>query len=125
VIGGIAGLWIPIGLFVIDRLHIDDSSGSIAVAGLASLWSLISIGSLANGMYGAGWNNVGLKEYLGAPGQGVTGLLTEANLQSDPGQLSAQLTGLLAIGLLAFIVTWLIVRPWRRANQHVNTVLIP
>lgn len=117
IIGGIAGLWIPIGLFVIDRVRLDDSSGSIAIAGLSSIWSLISIGFLANGVYGAGWNNVGLKEYLGAAGQGVTGLLTEANLQSDPGQMSAQITGLLSIGLLAFVVTWLMIRPWRGLNK--------
>ena len=113
VIGGIAGLWIPIGMFVIDRLQLDDSSGSIATAGLAGLWSLISIGILANGVYGASWNNVGLKEYLGAAGQGVTGLLADANLKSDPGQISAQVTGILAIGVFAYVITWVIARPWR------------
>jgi Amt family ammonium transporter len=117
IIGGIAGLWIPIGLYVIDRLHMDDSSGSVAIAGLASIWSLISIGFLANGVYGAGWNNVGLKEYLGAAGQGVTGLLADGNLKNDPGQMSAQITGLLAISLFAFVITWLLIRPLRWLNK--------
>jgi ammonium transporter, Amt family len=114
VIGGIAGLWTPIGMFVIDRVHLDDSSGSIATAGLAGLWSLISIGFLADGTYGAGWNTVGVKEYLGAAGQGVTGMLARTNLQSDPGQMSAQITGAIAIGLFAFVVTWVLMRPLRR-----------
>ncbi|HZY43321.1 MAG TPA: hypothetical protein VFF70_01105 [Anaerolineae bacterium] len=117
VIGGIAGLLTPIAIFVIDRLQLDDSSGSIATAGLAGLWSLISIGFLADGTYGAGWNNVGVKEYLGAAGQGVTGLLAKANLQNDPGQMSAQITGLLAIGLFAFVMSWLFIRPWRRLTK--------
>ncbi len=114
VIGGIAGLWTPIGMFVIERLQLDDSSGSIATAGLAGLWSLISIGLLADGTYGAGWNTLGVKEYLGAAGQGVTGMLAGANLRSDPGQMSAQITGVIAIGLFSFVVAWLLLRPLQR-----------
>ena len=116
--GAIAGLWTPIGIFMIERwLHLDDTSGSIATSGFAGLWSIITVGLLADGMYGAGWNNIGVTDYLGASGQGVTGLFTVANLQSDPGQISAQITGTIAIVVFSLIVTWLVMRPWRRSQQ--------
>ena len=115
VIGGIAGLWTPIGMYLIDRvLRLDDPVGSIATAGLSGLWSLLAVGLLADGRFGAGWNNVGVKEYLSAAGQGVTGLLAGANLQNDPGQMSAQITGVIAIALFAFTLTWVLIRPLRR-----------
>ncbi len=120
-IGGIAGLWVPISMFVIDRLlKLDDSSGSIASVGLAGLWSLIAIGLLANGNYGVGWNDIGLKEYLGTASQGVTGLFADGSLRNDPGQMSAQITGILAISFVALIVPWLFTRPFRKANQQVH-----
>ena len=118
-IGAVAGLWLPIGLYCIDRfLHLDDPSGSIATAGLSGLWSIIAAGLLADGTYGAGWNAIGVRDYLGVPGQGVTGLLAGANLQNDPGQMSAQITGAITIVCLALIVTWLLTRPLRRVNER-------
>jgi Amt family ammonium transporter len=114
-IGAIAGLWTPIGVYIIDRwLHLDDQGGAVATSGFAGLWSIVAAGLLADGTYGAGWNNIGTVDYLGTAGQGVTGLLASANLQNDPGQMSAQLTGAIALTLLAIVITWLIVRPWRR-----------
>jgi Amt family ammonium transporter len=118
-IGAIAGLWLPIGLYCFDRfLHLDDPTGSIATAGLSGLWSIIAAGLLADGTYGAGWNNIGVRDYLGVPGQGVTGLLAGVNLQNDPGQMSAQITGAITIVFLALIVTWLLTRPLRRLNER-------
>jgi Amt family ammonium transporter len=81
------------------------------------LWSILAVGLLADGTYGAGWNNIGVAEYLGVSGQGITGLFAAANLQNDPGQMSAQLTGALAIAAVAFFVTWLLLRPFRRVQD--------
>ena len=58
-----------------------------------------------------------MREYLGVPGQGVTGLLAAANLQADPGQVSAQLTGAIAIAMLALVGTWVLMRPLRRFSR--------
>jgi hypothetical protein len=61
---------------------------------------------------------MGLTEYLGIPGQGVTGFIARANLPNDPGQFTAQLTGAIAIALFAFDVTWLLTRPLRGLNKN-------
>jgi hypothetical protein len=61
---------------------------------------------------------VGVTEYLGVPGQGVTGLIAGANLPNDPGQFTAQLTGVIVIALFAFVVSWLLTRPLRGLNNR-------
>jgi Amt family ammonium transporter len=117
-IGAVAGLWTPIGLHVIARgLKLADASGFVAMTGFAGLWSLLAAGLLADGTYGAGWNGIGVAEYLGVSGQGITGLFAAANLQNDPGQMSAQLTGALAVSVVAFVVMWLLLRPFRRTRD--------
>lgn len=114
-IGAVAGLWIPIGLHVVSRwLKLADTSGFVAIVGFSGSWALLAAGLLADGTYGAGWNGIGIAEYLGVSGQGITGLFAAANLQNDPGQMSAQLTGALAVSVVAFGVTWLLLRPFRR-----------
>jgi ammonia channel protein AmtB len=49
-----------------------------------------------------------VEEYHTVAGQGVTGFLPAGGLIGDgPGQLIAQLAGIGAVGLLAFLVGWL------------------
>jgi Amt family ammonium transporter len=98
-------------------LKVDDASGFVAMTGFAGVWSMLAAGLLADGTYGAGWNGIGVVEYLGVGGQGITGLFAAANLQNDPGQMSAQLTGALAVMVVAFGVTWLLLRPFRRVRD--------
>ncbi len=119
--GAIGGLLITFGSLVIERrLRYEDGSGAVALGVLGGMWSLLAVGIFADGTYGAGWNNVGTNEYLGIPGQGVTGLIARANLSNDPGQFTAQLTGVIAIALLAFIITWLLTRPLRGLNNRMR-----
>ena len=59
-------------------LKLDDASGFVALSGLAGVWSLLAAGLLADGTYGAGWNGIGVAEYLGVSGQGITGLFAAA-----------------------------------------------
>ncbi len=119
--GVIGGLLIAFGSLVIERrLRYEDDSGAVALGALGGTWSLLAVGLFADGTYGAGWNNVGTSEYLGIPGQGVTGLIARANLPNDPGQFTAQLTGVIAIALLAFIITWLLTRPLRGLNNRMR-----
>src|SRR5712671_2002151 len=80
-IGGVAGVLVCIAVFFIDgKLRIDDPVGAISVHGVNGLWGILSLGLLADGTYGAGWNGVD-----GA----VRGLF-----YGDASQLVAQLVGI-------------------------------
>ena len=92
-IGGVAGVLVCLAVFFIDgKLHIDDPVGAISVHGVNGLWGILSLGLLADGTYGDGWNGVN-----GA----VRGLF-----YGDPGQLVAQaiggLTNFVAVGAMAY-----------------------
>src|SRR5881398_504481 len=58
-IGGIAGVLVCVAVFFIDgKLRIDDPVGAISVHGVNGLWGILSLGLLADGTYGDGWNGV-------------------------------------------------------------------
>ncbi|HSD82859.1 MAG TPA: hypothetical protein VLG46_03325 [Anaerolineae bacterium] len=119
VTGALGGLLIIAGSLALERWrHYEDHSGAVAVGAVGGIWSLLVVGLFASGLYGAGWNNVGVNEYLGISGQGVTGLIAGTNLPNDPGQFTAQLTGVIAIALLASLITWLFIRPLRGLNNR-------
>ncbi|PYO76604.1 MAG: ammonium transporter [Gemmatimonadetes bacterium] len=85
-IGGVAGVLVCAAVFFIDgKLHIDDPVGAISVHGVNGFWGILSVGLLADGTYGDGWNGVN-----GA----VRGLF-----YGDASQLVAQLVG----GLTNFV----------------------
>src|SRR6266853_1780958 len=102
-IGAVAGVLVCIAVFFIDgRLRIDDPVGAISVHGVNGLWGILSVGLLADGTYGDGWNGVD-----GA----VRGLF-----YGDASQLVAQLVGGVAnfvgVGIMAYVaykVTGLVV----------------
>jgi len=110
-IGGIAGVLVCAAVFFIERaLRIDDPVGAISVHGVCGLWGILSLGLLADGTYGDGWNGVN-----GA----VRGLF-----YGDPGQFVAQCIGGLAnivgvgvMALVAYKVTALVVGGHRVAPQ--------
>jgi Amt family ammonium transporter len=110
VIGSIAGLLLPLSIYLFDvRLRLDDYTSAVAMHGISGLWGLMAVGLFADGSSGGGWNGVGAREYLGIDGQGVSGLLVGSGFQPDwPGQLYAQITGIVALLLLALGVSWLI-----------------
>lgn len=81
------------------------------------------MGLFADGRSGVGWNGVGIGDYLGVSGQGVSGFLVVSGFQPDPTQLYAQLVGLGAL-ILLFGVVWLALRGldrllnlWSRAEH--------
>src|SRR5256884_7711179 len=110
-IGGIAGVLVCAAVFFIERaLRIDDPVGAISVHGVCGLWGILSLGLLADGTYGDGWNGVN-----GA----VRGLF-----YGDPAQLVAQCLGGLAnivgvgvMALVAYKVAALVVGGHRVAPQ--------
>ena len=93
-IGGVAGVLVCAAVLFVERsLKIDDPVGAISVHGVCGLWGILSVGLLADGTYGAGWNGVD-----GA----VRGLF-----YGDASQLLAQLVGgvtnFVAVGAMAYV----------------------
>jgi ammonium transporter, Amt family len=58
IIGVVAGILVVESVFFWDRIGIDDCVGAISVHGVNGAWGCLSIGLLADGTYGDGWNGV-------------------------------------------------------------------
>jgi Amt family ammonium transporter len=116
VIGGIAGLLLPLTTYAVERwIRADDRALLVPTFGVAGLWGLIALAIFADGTYGVGWNKTGVEQYLGVAGQGVTGIFAQTGFVPDsPGQMEAQFFGVVAIGLLAFIASFAVFFTLRR-----------
>ncbi len=112
-VGLVVGLLVPPAIFTVDHvLRFDDPAAAITVHGMGAVLGLLALGLLADGRAGVGWNGVGVGEYLGTAGQGVTGLLAAAGFQPDwPGQMQAQLVGMGAVVFFGFFAAWLCLAP--------------
>ncbi|MBC7263079.1 MAG: hypothetical protein H5T64_01835 [Chloroflexi bacterium] len=112
VLGVIAGLLVPPAVYLVERiLRWDDRTASIATHGIPGVIGMLAVGILADGRWGAGWNGVGVTEYLGVPGQGVSGFLTAVGYQpGGPEQFYAQVVGVVALLVLACGLPWLIAK---------------
>lgn len=104
--GAAIGLLVaPLHFLLTYVLRLGDETAAVSVHLLPGAWGLAMVGLLADGRFGAGWNNVGVLEYLGVTGQGVTGAIAAPGFVADwPGQLQAQLTGAGVIFLISFLV---------------------
>jgi ammonium transporter, Amt family len=98
-IGLVAGVLVCSAVFFFDRLGVDDPVGAISVHGVNGAWGALSLGLLADGTYGAGWNGVGAENYLGRAGRGVTGLI-----YGDASQFFAQCIGTVTCIVWVFAV---------------------
>jgi Amt family ammonium transporter len=123
-IGALAGLLVPLGLYFFGvRLNLESSGVAMAVHGLPALWGLLAVGLFADGSAGQGWNGVGAAQYMGVPGQGVSGLLVRSGLQPDwPGQMAAQMAGILALMGVALFLSWVILRGAKGLRQRGEVV---
>lgn len=110
VIGALAGLLLPPAVYLMERvLRLPDETATVALGIAGGLWGSLAVALFADGRWGQGWNGVGLEEYRTVAGQGVTGYLpAPAFIGDGPGQLIAQLAGIGAVGLLAFLAGWLL-----------------
>jgi Amt family ammonium transporter len=94
--GLLAGLAFPIIHHALRaRLRLRDAAATVALAITSGTVSLISLTLLANGRWGFGWNRVGLSEESSAPSLGIASIF----IRGDTQQLSAQLVGLVSVGL--------------------------
>ncbi|HEY66620.1 MAG TPA: hypothetical protein G4O02_18890 [Caldilineae bacterium] len=103
--GAVAGLLVPLVTYTVDHvLGLDDLTGVIATHGSGAVLGILAVGLFADGVVGQGWNGIGVDQYLGVAGQGVTGLLAAAGMQPDwPGQMEAQVIGLITTTLIPFL----------------------
>ena len=110
VTGAVAGLLLPLGVYLVERvIRLPDGTAAVPLGIVGGLLGPLAVALFADGRWGQGWNRVGLDEYHNVAGQGVTGFLPAAGFVGDgTGQLIAQLAGIGAIGLLAFLVGWLV-----------------
>ena len=51
-IGGIAGIIVPLGVDLIEWIRVDDPVGAVAVHGIAGIWGTLSVGLFATGAFG-------------------------------------------------------------------------
>ncbi|HXF60104.1 MAG TPA: hypothetical protein VNK95_00725, partial [Caldilineaceae bacterium] len=104
-IGLLAGATVPFATYLVDGLlHLDDATGAVTVSGLPAMVGLLLLGLFADGSTGQGWQMTGVDSYLGVSGQGVSGLFTARGYQMDfPGQMQAQIIGVVALGLWGFL----------------------
>jgi len=129
-IGSVAGLLFVLGLYAWEqKLGLNDPSGAVATFGLPAVWGILSVALLADGRWGAGWNGVGMQEYAGVAGQGVSGWLLASGFQPTGAvQMYAQLTGLGAVLIAGLLLPWLIFRTvlWiRTLGRRVATLATP
>jgi hypothetical protein len=109
-IGALAGLLLPLGVYLVDRvLRLSDGTAAVSLGIAGGLLGSLAVAVFADGRWGQGWNGIGWEEYHTVAGQGVTGMFPADGFLGDgPGQLVAQLVGIGAIGLVSFLVSWLV-----------------
>jgi Amt family ammonium transporter len=109
IIGAVAGILVVYAvLFFEGKMKVDDPVGAISVHGVNGAWGVLSLGLLANGSYGAGWNGIHIMAKDGSE-MGVAGAFGTlfGSPANDWSQLGAQavgaLTCLVFIGLFALL----------------------
>lgn len=113
VIGFLAGATVPFVTYILNTiLHLEDATGAITASGVPAMIGLLLVGLFADGVVGSGWQVTGMNNYLGVTGQGVSGLFVATGYQIDfPGQLQAQMAGILTLGLWGFLTGILFCAP--------------
>jgi len=98
IIGIVSGILVVESVFFFDRIKIDDAVGAISVHGVNGAWGCLSIGLLADGTYGDGWN-------------GVAGTVTGLFYGGGMGQFWAELIGVVTcfvtVSILSIIVYYI------------------
>jgi ammonium transporter, Amt family len=94
IIGIVAGIVVCAGVGIVDKIHVDDPVGAVAVHGMNGLWGMIAVGLFADGSFGGGWNGVA---------HTVKGLFYGGGFS----QLGAQLIGCVTVIIWAFGLSFL------------------
>jgi Amt family ammonium transporter len=113
-IGAVAGVLVIYSvLFLEGTMKVDDPVGAISVHGVGGAWGVLSLGLLADGSFGAGWNGVHDPAKNGLE-PGVTGLFGPlfGAPAGDPAQFLAQLIGAVACVTFAGLSAWAWFKVW-------------
>jgi ammonium transporter, Amt family len=95
-VGAVSGLLFPLVHYALSTgLRIRDAGAAVAMGLTSGPVGLLAVAVLADGRWGQGWNGVGVPAEGRTLGPGVAGLFVGAG----EGQLWAQLTGLVALGV--------------------------
>ncbi len=101
--GAVAGVLVVYAvLFFEGTIKVDDPMGALSVHGVGGVWGVLSLGFLADGSFGAGWN--GATDKSGVAGAFATLFGGPAN---DWGQLGAQIIGALTCLIFLGLASWL------------------
>jgi ammonium transporter, Amt family len=100
-IGVVAGLLVAWAVGALEsRARVDDPVGAISVHGVCGAWGALAVGLFADGSFGEGWNGVS------GPVRGL--------LFGDPGQLAAQVIGVVTNIAVVFGLAFLFFRSVER-----------
>jgi Amt family ammonium transporter len=125
-VGAVAGLLACFGTHIMGRtLRLHDPLGAVSTHGLGGLWGLVALGLFSEGRSGAGWNAVGLRDYLGVASQGVTGLLPAAGFQADSQQITAQLVGAAVLAACVLLPSFTFLRIGRMVQDRQESTRQP
>jgi Amt family ammonium transporter len=118
-LGGIAGLVVYAGMYLIEYFRIDDPVGAVSVHGFAGIWGTLSLGLFASGEYGA-------TGPLGADNTApVKGLFYGGGASVLEAQAIGTFTIALAVFAITFVMMWVINKfpyPYRlRVEEHGET----
>ncbi|MCU1356876.1 MAG: ammonium transporter [Acidimicrobiales bacterium] len=102
-IGAVAGVVVPLGVDLLERLRIDDPIGAVAVHGFAGVWGTVSLGLFASGKFGIPDPVAGTAD-ASATIPHVTGLFYGGGTS----QLVAQLLGSATCVIVVFPVAYVI-----------------
>jgi Amt family ammonium transporter len=103
-IGSVAGVLVVVSVNFIEKRGLDDPVGAVSVHGVCGIWGVLSIGLLANGTYGAGWNAT-TKGAAAASGKGVVGIFG-GDFSLGLRQLGAQAMGAVVICTVMFALAF-------------------
>jgi len=100
IIGGMAGIFVPLATDLIEHLRIDDPVGAVPVHGACGIWGTIAVGLFASGQYG-------IPTSTGADNANpIKGLF----YGGGTGQLTAQVIGsiscIVVVGIFAFALMY-------------------
>lgn len=112
-VGLTAGATLPFVTYISHSLlQLDDVTGILHMIVVPAMIGLFLSGIVADGQAGNGWQMTGIETHLDVAEQGVSGLFVAAGYQPDfPGQLQAQIIGLISLSLWGFLPGLLLCTP--------------
>jgi Amt family ammonium transporter len=101
-IGGIAGIVVPLGVDFIEWIKVDDPVGAVAVHGFAGIWGTLSLGLFATGAFG-----IPTPDGIDASAT-VKGLFYGGGIDQLKAQFVGSVTCVIVVGAVAMALMYLV-----------------